>query len=464
MYKCQICGYIHNEELKDDFICPLCGVDKNLFEKIKTKELQRAIYIDNDNISITRDIEKCVDCGLCTIVCNEREGLKNNNKKSDCLNCGQCIHSCPVNAIKPKSDKDLFLKALKQGKTCIAYTSPSVRVALGDSFGLEAGTFVQGKMIQSLRKLGFEYVLDVTFGADLTIMEEASELVERITNNQKLPMFTSCCPSWIKYAETFYPELLTNISSCKSPIGMQGMIVKKYFAKKLNLENIFTVAITPCTAKKYEINRTEISGTDLVLTTQELVDLIKEKSIDFNTLEDSQYDSLLGEGSGAGMIFGNTGGVTEAALRTAYYLMTSENLTEEKLEFTEVRGMENIKEATININGNKINVAIINQMSSAIPILESVKNNTCKYHFIEIMNCLGGCIGGGGQPRYNKNEEINIKEKRIKSLYNKDASDKIRLSHENEEIKTLYKELLDKPLSLKSKELLHTKYEEKTPN
>lgn len=425
---------------------------------------EKAIYIAKDNPAIERIDEKCIDCGICTNTCRQRENIENTSNKSICINCGQCVQTCPTGAIVPKQDKNKLKEAIKNKKICIAYTSPSVRVALGDEFGMEYGEFVQGKLVTALRKIGFKYVLDVTFGADLTIMEEANELVERVKNNGVLPMFTSCCPSWVKYAEIFYPEILDHISTCKSPIGMQGQIVKNYFIQKhnLNKEDVFCVAITPCTAKKYEISRKEIDGTDLVITTKELADIIKEEKIDFANLEDGNYDSLLQEASGAGMIFGNTGGVMEAALRTAYYILTGKELDKEKIEFKEVRGMKNVKEATIDINGINLNIAIIHKMSSAIPILEQVKNGTSKYHYIEIMNCVGGCIGGGGQPKFKLGEEIQIKEKRIESLYNRDRNDKIRCSHQNPEIIKLYEEFLEKPLSKKSEELLHTTYEDKS--
>ena len=430
--------------------------EKRVFEK--------AIYIAKDNPAIERIDEKCIDCGICTNTCRQRENIENTSNKSICINCGQCVQTCPTGAIVPKQDKNKLKEAIKNKKVCIAYTSPSVRVALGDEFGMEYGEFVQGKLVTALRKIGFKYVLDVTFGADLTIMEEAYELVERIKNNGVLPMFTSCCPSWVKYAEIFYPEILDHISTCKSPIGMQGQIVKNYFIQKhnLNKEDVFCVAITPCTAKKYEISRKEIDGTDLVITTKELADIIKEEKIDFANLEDGNYDSLLQEASGAGMIFGNTGGVMEAALRTAYYILTGKELEKEKIEFKEVRGMQNVKEATININGINLNIAIIHKMSSAIPILEEVKNGTSKYHYIEIMNCVGGCIGGGGQPKFKLAEEMQIKEKRIESLYNRDRKNTIRCSHQNPEIIKLYEEFLEKPLSKKSEELLHTTYEDKS--
>lgn len=311
-----------------------------------------------------------------------------------------------------------------------------------------------------MKQIGFDYVLDTSFAADLTIMEEASELIDRIKNNGKLPMFTSCCPAWVKYAEQFYPSILDNISTCKSPIGMMGMIVQNYFTKEKDIDknDIYTVAITPCTAKKYEIKRDEIKGTDLVLTLYELEDYIKENSIKYEDIKESDFDFLLGEGSGAGIIFGNTGGVMESSLRTANYLLTGKDLSDDKIEFESVRGYNGLRDVSLKIGDIELNVAIIDGMSNAKKVLEEVKNNTSKYHYIEIMNCVGGCIGGGGQPKISISEEDEIKEKRIKNLYKRDSDLKNRLSHRNPDIINVYNNYLEKPLSRLSEELLHTKY------
>ena len=402
---------------------------------------------------------------MCALTCEKLEGItKEAEKQIVCVNCGQCVQRCPTGALIPKRENGKLEKAKEEGKICIAYTSPAVRVAIGEEFGMEYGTFAQGKLVSALKELGFDYVFDVTFGADLTIMEEASELIKRVKENKNLPMFTSCCPAWVKYAEIFYPELLNNISTCKSPIGMQGAMVKNYFAEKNNLDKnkLYTVAITPCTAKKYEITREEIEGTDLVLTTTQVADILKDKKIDFRNLEDKEYDKMLGEGTGAGMIFGNTGGVMEAALRTAYKMLTGEELTQNNIEFNVVRGMENVKEATININGLLLNIAIVHKMADAKQILEDVKNGKSKYHYIEIMNCEGGCVGGGGQPKTIDEKQIEVKEKRIAALYNKDKVQKIRCSHQNPEIISAYEEYLGNPLQGRAKELLHTTYKDRS--
>lgn len=475
-YKCTICGHIYDdakenvkfEDLPEDWVCPLCGVPKSLFELIEetenvvdaSKEDSKKVKISENNVAITRNNEKCINCGMCKTTCIKREAMDFDTESELCVNCGQCVQTCPVKALTPKNEISKLFNAKKDGKILIAYTSPSTRVAFGDIFGLESGSFTQGKLVGFLKQLGFDYVLDTTFAADLTIMEEASELVDRIKNNGRIPMFTSCCPAWVKYAEQFYPEILANISTCKSPIGMMGMIVQNYFTKVKNIEkeNIYTVAITPCTAKKYEINRKEIVGTDLVLTLYELEEYIHEKSIKYEEINEDTFDSILGEGSGAGVIFGNTGGVMEAALRTAYYLITGNNLELKDIAFHNVRGYNGLREATIKVQDLELQVAIIDGISNAKKVLEDVKNGNSKYHYIEIMNCVGGCIGGGGQPKISITQEDEIKKNRIANLYQRDNSQKIRFSHENPDIIKIYEEYLNSPLSKLSEELLHTHY------
>ena len=422
--------------------------------------MSNEVKISANNVAIARDNSKCIDCGMCKTTCIKREGMEFDAESELCVNCGQCVQTCPVKALAPKNEINKLLNAKKDGKVLIAYTSPSTRVAFGDIFGLESGSFTQNKLVGFLKKLGFDYVLDTTFAADLTIMEEASELVDRIKNNGKIPMFTSCCPAWVKYAEQFYPEILGNISTCKSPIGMMGMIVQNYFTKVKDIEksNIFTVAITPCTAKKYEINREEIDGTDLVLTLYELEEYIHEKGIKYEDISEDTFDSILGEGSGAGVIFGNTGGVMEAALRTAYHLITGNNLEVKDISFRSVRGYNGLREATIKVQDLELQVAIIDGISNAKKVIEEVKNGNSKYHYIEIMNCVGGCIGGGGQPKINIMQEDEIKKNRINSLYKHDDNNKIRFSHENPDIIKIYKDYLNSPLSELSEKLLHTHY------
>jgi ferredoxin hydrogenase len=441
----------------------------------------KMIPIAQDNESIERDISKCIQCKECKNVCENEITVGKmyeieKNKNPICINCGQCANICPTEAIKEKIEYTKVKEEIQNSnKVVIVSIAPAVRVALGEEFGLEAGTYVEGKIVSTLRKLGADYVLDITFGADLTIMEEASELVKRIKENKNLPLFTSCCPAWVKYAETFYPELLSHLSSAKSPISMQGSIIKTYFAKKMKIkpENIVNVVCAPCTAKKCEIKRPEmnkagvyldnlqIRDNDYVITTRELANWIKEENIDFNSIEESEFDNPLGRGTGAGIIFGNTGGVAEAALRTAYYFITNKDLEPDKLNFNSIRGMEGIKEAQIDIEGTIVKVAIVNGMKNAKILVDKVLANEADYTFIEVMNCVGGCIAGGGQPKVTIANMDITKKKRIAGLYNKDANMEKRLSYKNPDIVEVYENFLGEPLSNLSEVLLHTKYEDK---
>lgn len=480
-YRCKICGYIFDEEkegkkwdeLTDDYTCPMCFVGKIMFEianeslsakEEKSKKIfNNAVVFSEKNLGIEKDDSVCIDCGICKNTCLERCGLNFGEDTEKCLTCGQCIITCPTNALKPKRELDNVLKAKKDGKILVCYTSPAVRVAIGEFFGFEAGSFLQDELIGALRTLGFDYVFDTTFGADLTIMEEATELKNRILNNGVLPMFTSCCPAWVKYAETFYPEILNHLSSCKSPIGMEGIMVKEYFAKEKNIakENLFTVAITPCTAKKFELKREEIPGTDAVLTISEVANWLKSENINIKEVEKSRFDSLLKEGSGGGVIFGNTGGVAESALRTLYHFMTGNDFNENTITFNNVRGYENVREASVKINDLEIKVAIVHQISKAKKLLEDVKNGVSPYHFIEIMNCQGGCIGGGGMPKYPEGMEKTYKEKRIDGLYKRDNSDLIKTSYDNPDIKKIYNDFLQYPGSEIAHKYLHTTYKKR---
>lgn len=434
------------------------------------------VAVDGANLSIERLEEKCIKCGQCARVCSEYLSVNDHydlekTKKPICVNCGQCVKVCPTGALIGKNEYKKIAQQIKdKNKVVIVSTSPSVRVGLGEEFGLPFGTFVQGKMIALLRKLGFKYVLDTNFAADLTICEEANELIERIKKGENLPQFTSCCPSWIKFAETFYPEILPYISSCKSPIGMQGPLIKTYFASKkgINPEDIVSVALTPCVAKKMEIRREEMNASgqmlgksdmrdmDFVLTTTELAQWAKEEGIDFNQLPESDFDKLMGEGSGAGVIFGNSGGVMEAAVRTAYSFLTGQKPSELTLDFKPVRGLEQIKEAEAEIAGVKIKLAVVYGLANARKIIEKVKAGE-KYHFIEIMTCPGGCIGGGGQPKHFEQDTI-ATERRIDSLYRRDKDMENRSSHENKEIIALYDQFLGERGGEIAKKLLHTKY------
>ena len=442
------------------------------------------VPIEPDNPSIRRIEEKCIKCGMCKEVCTNEIGVhgtytfEETGNQAVCINCGQCANVCPVDSIIEKYEyADVKEAIANPDQIVIVSTSPSVRAALGEEFGMPDGSFVQGKMVALLRKLGVDYVLDTNFAADLTIMEEASELIDRITKkNGPLPQFTSCCPAWVKFAEIYYPEILPNISTAKSPIGMQGPTIKTYFAEKMGIDpkKIVNVALTPCTAKKFEIRRQEMRAAaeyysdntlrdmDMVITTRELAKWAKEEQIDFLNLEESDYDNFMGEASGAGIIFGNTGGVMEAALRTAYEYITKQKAPEELLKLKPVRGIEGMREASLPIGDLVLNVAVIYGTTNAAKMIEQIKKGDKQYHFIEVMTCPGGCIGGGGQPKDITKDKDAVRQARIESLYAKDEAMTIRKSHENPEIKKVYEEFYGEPLSERAETMLHTFYEDKS--
>ena len=446
--------------------------------------------IDQISSSIIRDTSKCILCGRCVARCKSAHGLgilgfenrgfntivspaeNRSFQDSPCILCGQCVRVCPTGALMEKSEIEKYDEFRKAGKYMVVQTAPAVRAALGEEFGMKIGTPVTGKMVAALRRLGFDKVYDTNFAADLTIMEEATELLGRIKNNGVLPMITSCSPGWVNYAELNYGELLPHLSTCKSPHQMQGAIIKSYFAEKQGIdpENICVVSIMPCTAKKHEKDRhemevNELRDVDVVLTTRELAKLIKRSGMNFTRLPDEEFDQdIMGEYTGAGVIFGTTGGVMEAALRTAYYVLTGEE--HEAVKFETVRGMDGLKEAAINIKGQEIKVAVASGMKNAKVLLEQIKEGTSPYTFIEIMGCPGGCINGGGQPFvkpvFLPNEDLNIydtyREKRAQALYSEDERQTLRQSHRNTQVQQLYKEFLGEPNSHKAHELLHTFY------
>ena len=436
------------------------------------------VPIEEDNVSIRRIEELCIKCGLCKQVCKNDMAvsgyydLEKTNDKAICINCGQCSVVCPMNSITEVYNYNDVKNAIKDGnKIVIVSTSPSCRVALGDEFGLKRGEFVEGKMVSALRKLGFDYVLDTNFSADLTIMEEANELIERIKSNKNLPQFTSCCPAWVKFVETFHPDLIPNLSTAKSPIAMQGVTVKTYFAeqKKLNPKQIVHVALTPCTAKKFEIKRPEfntsgklvndetIRDTDYVITTRELAKWLKEDNINFSELKDEKFDSLMSEYTGGGAIFGKTGGVMESALRTAGYLLTNKPVDFSSIKNSSVRGIEGVRKAEIKIGDYVVKVAVVNGTANANELIKQIKSGEESFDFVEVMACKGGCIGGGGQPKVFENSN-ELKESRISALYEKDNNSKLKSSYENSEIQKVYSNFYGKPLSEKAEELLHTSY------
>ncbi|WP_326512738.1 NADH-dependent [FeFe] hydrogenase, group A6 [Clostridium intestinale] len=435
--------------------------------------------LDNTNPSVVRDRSKCIKCNRCVEMCETTQGIgalchshRSSNltvgtaynetlEKSNCIYCGQCTTVCPVGALYEKDDTEKVWEILNEAdKHVIVQVAPSIRVSVGDEFNMPAGENVTGKMVASLRRMGFDKVFDTNFAADLTIMEEGNELVERIEKNGVLPMITSCCPGWINYAEIYSPSILKNLSSCKSPQQMFGAISKSYYSEKFGVspEDIVTVSIMPCTAKKYEANRSEmktngVKEVDFVLTTREFARMINTANIDFRNIKEEEFDSPLGIASGAGALFGATGGVMEAALRTAYTLLTDEKL--ESIEFKEVRGMKGVKEAVININDVPIKIAVVHGISNVKNIIEQIENGTVEYSFIEVMACVGGCVGGGGQP---VGSTLKAKEKRLEQIYRIDERKEIRESHKNPEIIKLYSEYLGKPMSSLSHKLLHTKY------
>ena len=431
------------------------------------------VIVELGNPAIAYNPGKCEECGDCLAVCKDEMGvwgsfdLTKTKSRPICIHCGQCTAACKYEAVTAKPEIKAVQTAVADADTFVAVsTAPSVRVSLGEAFGAKPGTNVEGQLVAALRKLGVNAVFDTTFGADLTITEEASELLHRLKEKHPLPQFTSCCPAWVKFAETFYPEHIPNLSTTKSPIAMLGSVVKTWFAQKRGLDpkNIFNVAITPCTAKKFEIRRPEMTAggvraTDAVLTVRELAQWLKQAGIDPLKLDPAPYDDLMGRGSGAGVIFGNTGGVTEAALRTAYFNATGQNLPT-LLDYKPVRDMDGVRSASIEALGLK--VAIVHGTANARKLLAQIKADDAHYDFIEVMACRGGCIGGGGQPRTAVPPTDAIRKARIQGLYTLDARDTRRLSHENPQVQALYKDFLDAPLSDKAHGLLHTAYTDRS--
>ncbi|MDK2881818.1 MAG: NADP-reducing hydrogenase subunit HndD [Bacillota bacterium] len=440
---------------------------------------KRNVPKDTSSPALVRDPNKCILCGRCVRMCSEVQGVSalgyvgrgwdtlilplfnRDLAEVACVACGQCSTVCPTGAITEKSYVDAVWKALGDPKKhVVVQTAPATRVSVGEAMGMPPGSIVTGKMVAALRRLGFDRVFDTDFTADLTIMEEGHELLERLQEGGPLPLITSCSPGWVKYCEHFYPELLPHVSSCKSPQQMFGALAKTYYAEKMGLkpEDVYVVSIMPCTAKKFEAQRPEMTASgvpdvDAVLTTRELARMLKEAGIDFESLPEEEYDAPLGISTGAGAIFGATGGVMEAALRTVYEVVTGKTL--ESLDFTAVRGLDGVKEASVDLDGKTVKVAVAHGLANAKKVLDKIKAGEADWQFVEIMCCPGGCIGGGGQPIPVDREK---REARIRAIYEVDASMPLRKSHENPAVQTLYKEYLGAPLSERAHQLLHTHY------
>lgn len=440
--------------------------------------------IDELSPSIVRDNNKCILCRRCVAACAKTQGvyaigMQNRGFKTQigsefgkslndvaCINCGQCIAACPTGALTEKdATKEVWAALNDPDKYVVFQTAPAVRVAIGEEFGLPIGTRCTGKMVSAIRRLGADKVFDVDFAADLTIMEEGTELLNRIKNGGVLPMITSCSPGWIKYCETFYPDFIPNLSTCKSPNQMQGAVTKTYFARQNDLDprDIYVVSVMPCTAKKFEIARPEFGrdgyrDVDANLTTRELARMIRQAGLDFVHLPEEEFDDMLGESSGAGVIFGVTGGVMEAALRTVVDVLTGEDMP--RLEYADVRGLEGIKEATVSVNGTDIKVAIVHGTANAAKLLNAIRAGEKTYHFIEVMGCPGGCVTGGGQPIVDARTRyyVDPRAARAAATYSEDESMAIRKSHKNPAVQKLYAEFLGEPNSHIAHELLHTTY------
>ncbi|MCF8364562.1 MAG: [FeFe] hydrogenase, group A [Bacteroidales bacterium] len=477
-FDCLICAKSGNCELQD------------LAHKLGIREIpyqgEQSTYREDTSPAIIRDVDKCIMCRRCEVMCNEVQtvgvlsainrgfqsvvapAFEMNLDHSVCTYCGQCVNVCPTGALTEVDHTNQLINDLADpGKTVIVQTAPAVRAALGEEFGMEPGTLVTGKMAAALRELGFDYVFDTDFAADLTIMEEGTELLDRLSKhlngdtNVHLPILTSCCPAWVKFFEHQFPEMKDIPSTARSPQQMFGAIAKTYFADKINVDRkkLVVVSIMPCVAKKYECSRDEFKvdgnpDVDYSISTRELANLIKQANIDFLGLEDADFDNPMGESTGASVIFGTTGGVIEAAVRTAYEVHTQKELP--KVDFEELRGMEGIRSATIDFDGLPISIGIAHGLGNARKLLEDIKAGKSQYHAIEIMACPGGCIGGGGQPYIHG--DTSILKARQKAIYQEDAQKTIRKSHENKYVQKLYEEFLGKPMSEKAHHLLHTHY------
>lgn len=447
-YKCKKCGFIHEGEMPDGYYCPLCHASFFEFRLINEEEpTYNRVYIAPDHSSINRIHDKCINCGACSNTCKNRVGIHYKSEEEPiCINCGQCVLTCPTGSLTPKYDYQTVWELINvPGKIVVVMTSPAVRVGLGDAFDYSPGEFLEGKMIASLKALGFDYVFDTNFGADLTVVEEVAELAQRIENKTNLPLFSSCCPSWVKYLKIFHPELQDNLSTCKSPIGMQATVIKEFFAKEegINSDDLIVVALTPCTAKKQEI----LDGDcDYVMTTSELALLLREQNINFKELKNAKYDLLDGSSS----IFGATGGVTLSALRAYYHQMVGKHLPN---DLVVIREKEFYQEYSVKIKKDLVKCAVVYGMQNVEKLLPILNEFT----FVEVMNCRHGCIGGGGQVVMPIKDMPDILAKRIKGIKATDKKDDLMYAYENPAVINLYEDYLGAPLSEKSHKLLHYK-------
>lgn len=439
--------------------------------------VKKRLLVSDDNPSIVFNAKKCIDCGLCRMICKTANGIDvdkhNAEGRAVCVNCGQCSAICPTGAICERDDVDLVKKAIKtKGKVIVFHTAPAVRVAFGEVFGYSPGDNVEKKMVGLLRKLGADYVFDTTFGADMTVMEEASELVDRLKNNNNLPLFTNCCPSWFKYVEMYYPNLISHITTARTPVNITSICIKTYFAQKLNIlpKDIFVVSVTPCTAKKFEILREEMNSaskynkdgnypdTDVVLTVKEVARWAQIRKLDIRNIAESSFDSAFSRGSGAGVIFGSSGGVMEATLRTAHYFITGKKPSGKFLNFTQVHTYEQVKEAKIKIGEYKLNVAVITGLNNARKVLDDQLSGKKHYDMIEVMACPSGCVGGAGQP---KNVNKSAPYRRSMGLLNYDEKLNLRYSYKNPDVVKIYNEMFGYPMSKVALKVLHTKHNNK---
>lgn len=461
-YICRVCGYEHVGELDETVVCPVCNLGAEFFKEIVPSGGGDSAFVEiaADNRAICRDPSKCVNCGNCKSVCKYKQTVfgRYNNKicKSICVDCGQCSIACPAGAIDFKQDYHRLQQEMTdKSKIFVFITAPATRVSLAEAFGQPEGTICTEQLVGALRALGAKYVFDATFGADLTIVEEANELVSRLKSGKRLPMFTSCCPSWVKFAEIFYPNLLKNLSSCLSPLSMQGKIIKTYWAESMgfNPDNVCVVAIAPCTAKKAEA--AEKDCFDYAIPIRELKKWLDEREIAFSDIPCSVFDSIIGNGSGAGVIFGSSGGVMEAVLRTAYHLITGRGA--EQLSFHEIRRLDGLVESEIWIGAYKLKVAAVSGLSNARKLIDRI-NKGEHFDFVEVMACLGGCLAGGGQPKNIRHSYEEIRKMRSQALYYIDKFSDVRCAHENPEIKMLYKNFL----LATGNPLLHTKFKDKS--